>query len=286
MESFSIPLPPSIAAPLPPNHLGSALAPPPPPPGKTGGAPMIDFETLPEPEAELAPPPAGPRGYRHAIPIWFSPRVLQWIGPVCLILVFVLTFLSWVGVIAGGVTATSQSAWGAAFNSYSMDPDLEKAVPDKEKDKGPGANFLLIFYVILMCITLLLAIACAVFNILPGILPVPLQIFKQWRWLILGGVTFVAFLLLALQMLIGFSLERKSKQDIDELTEKISKMNQSETSKKVATFLNGALKGTIIRTFWLRLAFTLQLLAIFCIILEIWVSRRVNKPMPKLELVW
>jgi hypothetical protein len=285
-ESFSIPLPPSGVIALAPEDI---VAPPasPPPPGHQPPMPKIEFETGPEAVPELAPPPAEPGGYRHAIPIWFSPRVLQWIVPVCLILVFLLTFFRWVGVYPGGVPLITQSAWQAAFNSYSADVDLEKAMgPGGPKGEGPGVSILLIFYVILMCIVLLLALSCMVINIMPKILPPGLDPIIRLRWLILGGVAMLTFLFLVLQLLIGFGLENKYKKDIDEQFKATRENAKTDAEKKAVEVQAGMAKSALFRTVWLRLAFTLQLVALICVLLEIWVSRRGNKPLPKLELVW
>jgi hypothetical protein len=290
MESFSIPLPPSVAAPLPPNQLGSGLAPFPPVPGQTGGPPVIDFETLPEPEAELAPPPAGPRGYRHAIPIWFSPRVLQWIVPVCLILVFVLIFFPWVGIYMGGYSLITQSGWQAAFGDYSYDKDLTAdkdpfttMKEGKEERDAPGINLLLIFFVIFMMLLVLVAIGLIVSNVVPGLLP---PVVQKWRWLLAGGVALLAFLFLILQLLIGFSLERKVVEKTDAEMKVRQEAAKTDGEKNQLAAARGYALSMLKRTFWLRLAFTLYFLALFCTLLQIWVTRRANRPLPKVELVW
>src|SRR5262249_937155 len=71
------PLPPlpGAQAPPKPSALPRSQAPPTPPP--------------PEPPT-LPPPP--PLGYAHSRTIWISPRVVPWIAPVALVLVFLLLF--------------------------------------------------------------------------------------------------------------------------------------------------------------------------------------------------
>jgi hypothetical protein len=250
---------------------------------KKPGPPPLNWDAAP-PMTPIVEPEAGPQGgYRHSLPIYFSPRYLQWIVPLALIGVFVLLFFPWVGVIPGGVPFMTQNAWQAAFNSVWIDKDMSAGAPAfGGKDEGPGSNVMMIVYVILVCLALVLAIL----SLLMNFLSLGLGALRKWRWFIVGGVALSAFVLLTIQMVMGFSLEKKMGEMLQSQFEGRKKAATTDTQKKQAEAEMGAAKATIARTLWFRLAFTLQIVVVLGAILEFWASRRGNRPYPKLELVW
>jgi hypothetical protein len=283
-DPFHIPTPPSgvyqaasepKTTPLPPTYGG----------GMPPGPPPMDYATV-EPLEDVAPPPSAPGGYRHAIPLRFNPRYLQWIIPISLILVFVLLFFTWVGIFPGNVGIVTQNGWQAAFNSYSIDKDLGEPPPGTADEKGPGINLLMIFYVILLCITLLLAIGALVLGFLAASPSSGFHTLRKWRWLIVGGVATLAFLFLLIQLLVGFSLEKKAWEGVEKKLE--AKKASSEAEIKKSQMEHGLARSLlgIGRTTWLRLAFFFQFLAVICCFLAFWVGRRGNRPLPKLEFAW
>jgi hypothetical protein len=291
-DPFNIPVPPSGVYQMSPEP---TTAPPPMPPGMrmTPPPPTREEYAPVEPLPDVMPPPTTPGEYRHAIPLLrFNPRYLQWIVVGALLVEFVLFFFPWVGLYPGGVGIATQTAWQAAFNGYSLDKDMgsTSSIPGTKKDKGPGINLLLIFYVILLCITLLLAIGSVVLSFLSGNLSPGLRTIKNLRWLIVGGVALLAFLLLSIQLLVGFSLEKKAWNAVEEKLEAKNKEKAATTDaetkqREMERGMARSLLG-LRRTTWFRLAFVLQLLAVVCCFLDFWVSRRGNRPLPKLEFAW
>src|SRR5712691_9866367 len=87
---------PALSAPPPPVFSMAAEAPPPAPPLSTAPEPTPP-PTL-EPIPETMPPPL-PGEYAHSFKIVFSPRVIPWITPAGLLCVFLLSFMSWIGVV-------------------------------------------------------------------------------------------------------------------------------------------------------------------------------------------
>src|SRR5262249_48551463 len=146
---------------------------------------------------------------------WFSPRVLEWVAPAALVLVFVLLFFSWVGIYPGGVPALTQTAWQAAFGSYSADPDVEHLTPIKEEPDKPGASVLMIFYVLLFLPVLVLTVGCLALNFVKVKLPPAVEQLLPWRRGIVAAANLFLFIFLGLQLALGFSLESRTRELID-----------------------------------------------------------------------
>jgi hypothetical protein len=294
--------PPSAPAPSQPETFAvrsdGDFAPPPPLVPEHTEPPMV----LPAPDAGMvsvqAPATAPPEGYRRTWTIWFSPKVLPWVAPVCVLLVFILQFFPWVGLYQGGVPALTQSAWGAGFAGYTPDPhmesfyisrevSLEKALNAKEKENAlPGASVLTIFYLLLFIPTFLLTIASLVVDLVPMKLPPAMQKILPWRWGIVAAANLVVFLFLALQLMMGFSLDSQYKEWVEKNVGKIPEKKTTEVVEHAAAAKGVALQA-LTHTFWLHLAVLLHLAAIVGAALAYGVERRgKDRPLPRLELMW
>jgi hypothetical protein len=153
------------------------------PSGTAGPRPTTD---QPPPVSPL-PVSAGPQaGYRRTYTIWISPRVVPWVAPVCLVVVFMFTFFSWLNTRIPGLGVRGDSAWTIAF--------------------GQG-NALLIVYLLLLVLALLVAPASVILPRLSITLPPAVQQIMPWRSGIVTGAILLAFLFLFLQLLKGFSEE-------------------------------------------------------------------------------
>ena len=122
--------------------------------------------------------------YRHRYIIWISPRVVPWIAPVALALVFLMLFFPWRSVPADVTSEFGpQSGWGKVFS-------------------GP----LLIFYFLLYLIALALSIGSVLLTL--KVIPPQPQIthLLPWKTCIVAGVVALAFLFLY----IGFWAESLS----------------------------------------------------------------------------
>lgn len=265
------PSPPSSPPPL-------SFSPPPPPP------------PLPETATTLTPAPKPSlthTDYQHSLSGALNPHVLPWIAPLCLLLVFFLQFVDWDGIYPGGVPAVTGNAWYAAFGTYTVDGDLKNLVHFGEDDKlKPGVSILTIFYLILFFPALLVTIASVVLPMLQIKLPAQVERLMPWRWGIVAAANLLVFLFLALQLLLGFSLDSRYRDWVDKET-KSTESNPTTQEKKTADARRGELLERLRHTFWLRLVVLLHLIAIISSALMFWIDRRgVIRPLPKWELKW
>jgi hypothetical protein len=290
--TFTVPgLPGSAAPPLPPpapesEHFSLLNDPSPP------STPPLSHREPPPSTATTTTPPStsslSPEDYQHTLTVWFSPKVLPWIAPVCLLLAFVLSFFDWVGLYPGGEPAVTGSAWTAAFGAYNVDGDLKQLVPAIEDEKyKPGASPLTIFYLFLFIPTLVVTIASVVITMIHVKLPPQVEKLLPWRWGIVAAVNLIVFLFLGLQVLLGFSLDSRYREWVDSDTKREAKENPTTQERKKADAYRGKLLEVVHHTVSLRLVVLLHLVAIVSALLMFWVNQRgTHRPLPKLELRW
>lgn len=238
-------------------------------------------------------PPAAPAGYTRKAAFALNPRVVPWIAPICLFVVFVLTFFPWVGYFPGGYGVLTQSAWGAAFGGYSVDKvfdskmEWEKSTKDDEK---PGAGVLLIFFLLALAPAVLLGAAAVALPRIKGQVKLPpvATRLEPFRWLLTTAVTLIALLFLLLQLLTGFSLEARTRDKIDKASEAARKAATPE-GEKFVDIQDGMKLGAFMmhRTLWLRLSFFLLVLAALGAGTAHWLEQRgPNRPLPRFEAMW
>jgi hypothetical protein len=312
--------PPSIAPPVPADTYGlkDPVAPPPPVPSSpvsdlvleevpltsrapatfSGGAASAGSRpTITEAQPSYPSAPT-PEGYQRKYTIWFSPKALQYVAPVALFLVFVLTFFPWVGVYPGGVADAWQNAWQATVGGYSFDPDVVGAVPPfKVAEKGaektvePGYNVLLIFYFLVFIPTLVIAVGCLALTFLPAPkLPPALSPILPWRWGIVAGLNLILLLFLALQLVLGFSLVNNvlaaTDSDITARAEKREAGVTTTTQARHDAIDRGLIRQELRRTIWLDLVVFLHLVALAGAGLMFWINRRGSRPAPRIDTLW
>jgi hypothetical protein len=258
----------------------------PPPPRPPGGSPPGYFEE--QPTYPTTPPP---EGYQRKFTIWFSPTVLQYVAPVAVFLIFVLTFFAWVGIYPGGVAQDTQNAYQAAFGGYTPDPDIPAA--NLEKELQPGWNFLLIFYLLLFFPTFLATIACLALSFVPpATLPSAVHQVLPWRWGIVSALNLVLFLFLALQLVpfLGFSIENKVIGAFEASMAKAAKEREGKapTTQEVReeAIGRGMIHQQLCRTYALNLVVLCHILAIAGAGLTFWVQRRGARPAPRIDSLW
>jgi len=170
-----------------------------------------------------APSTAPPEGYTHTVTIRFNPRVLQWVPPVALFLGVRAPVLPLGGCVPGGVPAAWQNAWQALYGGYGEDPNMfdtfhfypsekeREQDPEgkRKKDNHPGISVLTLFYLMLFFPTLAVTIAVMVLPFISVKLPPALEQLMPWRWGIVAVANLLTFMFLALQLLVGFSLETR-----------------------------------------------------------------------------
>lgn len=281
----------------------STTAPAPPAPGPT--SPWLEQPAgteagtpAPEPHAPGAPPPTPPAGYTRTRTLWVSPRVVPWVAPACLGIIFILTFFNWVGMYPGRSGVETQNGWQAAFGSYSRDrvfwamPEGQRLSQSKDPDRrepiDPSASVLLILWLLLFLLALLLAIASAVVPRLNVQLPPQVKPLWPWRTALVGLLAALAFLLLLGEMVTGFPLE---KEVVSRITEKSQPVNPN-TDKPDEVREKELRKGMAIDAYHLErtaafdLVVLLNLVAVIGLALEIWLERRgATRPLPRVDLV-
>lgn len=267
-------------------------APPPPPPLSSLEPPLSKLEPPPSTATTTTPPSPKPslppEDYQHTLAMWFSPKVLPWIAPVCLVLVFFLQLFDWDGLYPGGAAAVTGNAWAVAFGAYTVDGDLKSLVPYLQDEKlKAGASVLTIFYLLLFFLTLVVTIASVVIPMIQIPLPPWVDKLLPWRWGLVAALNLILFLFLGLQVLLGFSLDSQYKEWVDKDVKRLTKENPTTEQRKKAEAHRGELLEVPRHTFWLRLVVLLHLVAIVSAVLMFWINQRgTHRPLPKLELRW
>jgi hypothetical protein len=326
--TFTVPaLPPGggLDAPAPPQPAFSSspgpdpynVAPPVPPPSPpepafqaSPPAPPAPVTTQPKAGPSLPPPvprSAAPGDYHHQLAVPFNDKILQWVTPAALLIVFVLQFFPWIGVYAGSEPLATQGAWGAAFGSLSAQKKLTKAFfpalgwndeqlanvnkgkndAERVKDPRPGVSLLLLFYVLFYVPALLITLGVAVLPFIKIPFPPPVQQVMPWRWAIVAGLNAVLLLFLALQILLNFGLESSVSGYVNSSPEMKKLSADTDAEEEVVEAKRSALTGMVQRTVWLKIVFVLHLLATAAAALVFWVEKRgPSQPLPVLELRW
>jgi hypothetical protein len=303
--TFTVPGLPSAAPPSPPPqepdtysiHPDDATLPPPP---EGPALPMQDpLPSLPSATTAPSPPPSPAPvpslsplptdGYRRNVSLSVNPRVLPWVAPVCLVLVFFLLFFNWVGLYPGGVPAVTQNAWQTAFDLDTRDPDVTPEVPAlKEQNFKPGVSVLTIFYLLLFILVVLpVTIASVAIDHVNLKLPPGVEKLLPWRWGIVAASNLVLFLFLGLQVIFGFSLESRYTEWVEKEVRGDSKEPKNTVDRKKDEVRKGRYLEDLRRTGWLSSVIVLHLVAVICSILMFWLTQRgTTRPLPRMELRW
>jgi hypothetical protein len=295
------PPPPSSGAPLPVHELDLPMPPPsphgdglpPPPPLHYGGPPPAYVEEQP-----AYPATPVPEGYQRRFTIWFSPKYLQYVAPVAVFLVLVLSFFSWTGIYPGGVADVTQNAWQAAFGAYSVDTDVGDPFATKDDARGffsgvgdsklaaPGFNFLLWFFLLVFFVTILVTAACLALAFLPSsTLPAALHFILPWRWGVVAVLNLILLFFLVLQMVFGFSLERNFIDAADSAIAKNAPPSPTTPDARRLAIFRGEAHQTVSRTVWLDLTVLFLILAVLGAGLTVWVQHRGGRPAPRIDLL-
>jgi hypothetical protein len=179
------PPPPPPAAPAPPLP-DPVHTPPELPPAAPAPAPLAleqEVQPIPEPDPTKqqpggpAAPPPPPGNYTRTKSIVLSPRVVPWIAPVALLVLFILSFFPWVGT-----GSFSLNAWSMGF--------------------GDQGHTVFIFYDLLLIVAVLVGIASLLMHL--KLIPDTPQLrpLQRFRGMILVGLAGLALLLFFLFELV------------------------------------------------------------------------------------
>jgi hypothetical protein len=289
--TFTVPGLPGTAAPSPPPQPEAetySVRNDPQPPLSSSFSTPFPPQTEPA-QPSSAPPPQTtlPLGeYAHIVTVNLRPNVLPWIAPACLLLIFLLQFFPWVGLYPGGVPSVTQNAWQAAFGFYTEDGNLKSDVVREAKYK-PSASVLTIFYLLLFFPALVATVGSVVLGFLHLKLPPGVEKLLPWRWGIVAAANLILFFFLALQLLLGFSLDSRYAEWVDAQVKSDSKEPKSTEQQLMEDSTRGKLLQTDYHTAWLCFVVLLHLTALVGAVLMFWIDRRgAHRPLPKLELRW
>jgi hypothetical protein len=117
-------------------------------------------------------------------------------------------------------------------------------------------------------------------------LPPAVQQLLPWRWAILFGLNAVLLLFLGMQLVLGLPIENGYTELVKEELAVNKDTKNTEEEKKAEAALGQRL-SFLRRTYALRFAVVLHLIATVCAGLVYWVERRgPGKPPPRIELMW
>jgi hypothetical protein len=229
-------------------------------------------------------------GYTKAVGITLSPRVVAWAPAVLLTAVLVLTFFPWVGCYASWSAVYSQRPWGALFGgSPYRNYKLEGTVPGGWLDKVHSDWEVLLPFFVLLLVALAFAWGDRVFRADPPRQVPPLARLWPWRNSIVAGCATLALVLILVQWMNGFGMERAIKQQIAEKPELAAQRDKAGTSRDEREKLEYAQKEEFDRynvehTTWMYLAITCNALAVLALALRDRLDVRGNKPPPRIVL--
>jgi hypothetical protein len=246
------------------------IAPSSPPPDIPKTVPMQrPFELPEEPSAapETAGTPSLAADYRPRFMLTLHPEVIRWTVPACLVLLFVFLFFPWLASPLGGSFEFTQTGLGAAF---------AMATPSEPK-LGFAPWLILYFLVVLLGVLVSGALLAAKFLVprLGAALPPIVQMILGHRTFILGGLALLTFVFLALQLVMGLPAEYK---DFAAAVPEQFKDMPEDYGKLMSALLH--------RTVWVKMAFTINLIAVLAALADFWLERRVNRPWPKVVVEW
>jgi hypothetical protein len=236
--------------------------------------------------APAAPPPPG--GYSHTRSLALNPRALPPFVIITVTLLFLMLFFPWTGVYPGGYGIYTQNGW-QTLGGLSRDPvGIEALGASKPIDDGVGANWIMVFYILLLIVALVLVFAPLV--VTHGTLKLPPIVQQYWPWRLaaLGASLAIALLILLAQNWIGFGVERAVSAHVDAALESERSAATTPEKQEVYNIHRGMEIGRygLQRTAWHRLAVFLQILALIGVALEIWLERRGPRPLPRADFHW
>jgi hypothetical protein len=272
------PAPPPMPAPAPADNLGFSAEP--------SGAPAHRDLGVPS-----GPPPAG---YMHQRSYTFSPRVIPWIAPLAMLIVFIALFFPWVGVYPGGIGAVTQNGWNAAFGGYSESTIWNKYyVKDEPEDlkippKDLGAGVLLVFCILFLLPGLVVALIATLMHqrLIPVELPPSLTNYWSYRPLLVTLLGLGALVFLILQLASGFPLENETRRVAEKrVTKPEGKPTEEDEQKYQMDVGREVGKYNLQTTTWLKVSVVLLALAVIGALLDYWLERRGAQPPPRIDVL-
>lgn len=275
--------------------------------------PIPPLSAVIPPPATATMPPAPPPGFVAPKPaaastdafekdcgISLKPALTEWMPVIALSLVLILTVFAWVVIAPDGIRAYSQSPWGSFVGTLTPDP-LAEPVMEAEmplKNKLSATWLWLTPYLVGLVAWVIFAWVERLFESSKRVaMPSPLVWIEPlwpYRYTALSVGAGLLLLLIVIQSAKGFGLESAATAVRAEMAANLSGMKEkveaADTSVKKHRIEIEAAKatayltteGTTVRC----LAIWLHVFAFAGVLGRVWVMRRGNKPLPRLELKW
>jgi hypothetical protein len=250
--------------------------------------PPIAPASPPPPAPSVAPPIATSSGLETCCRMSISKQVVHWVGPVALLLLFVLSFFTWVAGSPAGQTVYTQNAWGVLGGVFSTDITGEKVL-NREADLKSRAGFSFSMFLTLVALIPALLIGLGELVEKYHKIPIPDVIEKLWpkRLPVLTGISILIFALLSFQLIFGLGLESAAKAMADN---RFPAPAETETSDQMMTRefkrAEEISRLGIRRTCWLWLAYLSSVAAAVGFALELALEHRGARPEPAIEFKW
>lgn len=241
----------------------------------------------PRPTATAPAPP--PAGYLRTATISLSPRVVPWITPAALGIVFFLMFFTWVGWYPADIPVFTQNGWQVAFGSYGFEKVFWSKVMEDNNPESPDRSWLGIFFVLTFLPALLLAVGVIAVPRLNVHVPPVVERLWPWRTAIVGGASLLTLFFLVLLLLGGFPLEKKLQESAKQLYGKHRADAKTDEGNQVVDLKEGMHIGQFQprRTVWLDLVLIFLLMGVLGVVLDFWLERRGKaRPMPRVDIHW
>jgi hypothetical protein len=236
-------VPPTPIPPLPPPIPVQVQV---PVPIQSQTAPAPAPMTLPPINGPIPAPPPGytpsaqikniiPSNYQHSVPFTLSLNVVPWVAVVGLTLIFLLMPFPWCGSYPGGLSAYTQSFWGALGNSMTTQLSAESILKEEANIRGSLRSDWWLMIPYLLCVLVAAGLAWADRLVIAPDFAFrngPFNTLRAMVWprksLILFALTAVALGLFALESLRGFGLESSCQTVVTNRFEK--KLSEAGTS--------------------------------------------------------
>lgn len=230
--------------------------------------------------------------------ITLQPTLLQWVVPILLGLVVVLTlFFSWSGAFPGDHAVYTQGAFSALLGRINIDPDGEnvlRANPTNPPEgvtplkNQIGSNWLLLFIIPLIFLSFVVAVLACIEPMMKVKLPAAVTLALPWKWTVVLALSGITFFLLAVQAYRGFGLERAIWENAKQEVERTNKLPEypSTSDYKRQEIQIGTIAGRfqVGQTTALRLTLFLLLLAALVSAFLQWMALRPGRPAPRIEI--
>jgi hypothetical protein len=225
-------------------------------------------------------------GYAHSATVWITPRVLRWVAPVAVVALSVLLFLPWTGASPGGYRVYTQNAFQMIWGGVSINAVGAEALDFVKPYDDVEGNRLMLFYVLLVLLALVL-VSAPLWLAHDGVQALRPILRPLWRWRLplLGAMALGAFVLLVIQMWMGFGLEAAAAAKVDKnLASEVAAAKTPEEHEKAKIHRGLQMSAfSFGRTLWFYLAVASQALLLVGVGLELWLERRGARPLPRID---